>query len=159
MNVHRLFRAFKLLALSALLFGGVAQAQDPDHGRVINGVAIYFGCIPAEIIDGEYLESTPEHQMHGGIPKGSHYHHVLVAIFDNTTGQRITDAKITARVAIPTEPNVPVVEKALEPMTLSGASAYGEYFKMPGKGMYQVKVTITIPNRPVITTTFQHEHD
>lgn len=161
MNFKALARFSTALAVAALMgFGAMqAQAQEPDHGKVIDGVAIYFGCIPSEIISGQYPGGAPEQQMHGGIPKAQHYHHVMVALFDDATGQRITGAKITARVSLPTEPNIPADEKSLEPMTISGASAYGQYFKMPGVGQYQIKLTITIPNRPVITTTFMHMHD
>ena len=159
MNIQSMVRVIGLLLISALLGVGAAQAQEPEHGHSVAGISIYFGCIPSEIISGQYGPGSSEHQMHGGVPNGAHYHHVMVALFDDATGQRIIDAKIIARISMPTDPTIIPDEKALEPMVVSGAPAFGQYFKMPGKGTYQIKLTINIPNRAVITTTFTHEHE
>lgn len=97
--------------------------------------------------------------MHGGVPKGVHYHHVMVALFDDAAGKRITDAKIMAKVTMPTDVNLPIQEKQLEAMSIPSALTYGQYFNMPVEGEYQIALTITIPNHPVIATTFIYVHE
>jgi hypothetical protein len=80
--------------------------------------------------------------MHGGAPAGRDRQHIVIAVFDASTGARIDDAQVTARVA---EPGLSIVEKRLEPMPIAGAMSYGNYFAMPAKGTYRIDVRIVRP--------------
>ncbi|MBU6421275.1 MAG: hypothetical protein KGL98_09140 [Gammaproteobacteria bacterium] len=149
-----------LFALAALGANAVrAQAHEAEHSHVIDGVGIYIGVTPSELITSNYPTGSPESQMHGGVPKGVHYHHLMVALFDDTTGKRITNAKIVAKVTMPTDVNLPIQEKTLEAMNLANAPTYGQYFNMPVEGEYHIVLTIAVPNHPLITTTFLYVHE
>lgn len=153
-HIRHSYTTSAALLTAAVLGSGSVHAQIPENAVVVAGIAIDFGCTPAAVIAHEYPVGSAERQMHGGVPKADHYHHVMIALFDRNTGMRITDAKVFARVAIPTEPSVPEQDAPLEAMTIAGALTYGHYFEMPDRGRYQVTLAITIPKQPTITTTF-----
>ena len=143
MNTRHYTRWVSALVTLALLGGSPGVlAQDEGHAHVIDGVAVYLGVIPAELISNGYAKQSAEHQMHGGVPSGDHWHHVMVVIYDDATGQRIANASVVAQVWSPEVVNLPIQKKPLEPMSIAGADAYGNYFHMPGTGTYLVKVEI-----------------
>lgn len=131
----------------------VSGAADTDTAlyQVVDGVAIYFGLIPAEMIRG-HPKAHPESHMHGGIPT-DRYYHLTVAIFDDTSGERITGAEVTARVVGKGESGP---SKLLEPMIIGGSRSYGNYFRMPGDSPYRIELKIHHPEiSRVIRATFE----
>src|SRR4030067_126792 len=86
-------------ALAGIALGAAAAppAATP-YRRGVDGVAIYFGILPAELVRG-HPQEHPEGQMHGGVPVGEN--HITVALFDDKTGKRITRAEVTATVTGP----------------------------------------------------------
>ena len=66
----RLFENLRRLAwlLVLSLFFGAAMAND-NLTKVVDGVTIYIGILPAEMIRG-YPKEGPEGAMHGGVPRG-----------------------------------------------------------------------------------------
>jgi len=72
--------------------------EDNSRHQVAEGVDIYLGVIPAEMILGHPKLHT-EAEMHGGVPVGEHRYHVTVALFDAATGKRITGAQVKASVS------------------------------------------------------------
>lgn len=128
---------------------GGAPAVEPSYRQVVDGVAIYFGILPAELVRGHPPEH-PESGMHGGTPVGEN--HIMVALFEEKTGRRIAAAGVTARL---TGNRGLDVRKKLEPMVVAGAASYGNYFYMPGVGPYRIKLTIRLPGAArEIHTTF-----
>lgn len=117
---------------------GGAYAADDTRYKVADGIAIYLGVVPAEIILGHPKEH-PETQMHGGPSGTGDLYHVVVALFEQSTGERIVDARVTARV-------IPLgragTGKTLERMVVAGAATYGNYYAMPDPGPYQIEVQI-----------------
>jgi len=125
------FIRFSLLA--ALL--GVAlsvSAAERSYRQVVDGVAVYFGIMPAQLVRGHPPEH-PEGQMHGGAPAGEN--HIMVALFEEKTGRRLDGADVSATI---TGPDRFKTEKNLEPMVIAGAASYGNYFYMPGPGPYRI---------------------
>jgi hypothetical protein len=50
-------------------------------------------------------------------------------------------------------------KKKLEPMKIAGTITYGNYFDMPDKNIYHIKVHIHLPGIPhVIEAKFTHRH-
>lgn len=132
-----------------------SYAADTSRHQVVNGVAIYLGIFPAELIQG-HPRQHPEGEMHGGVPAAVHRYHVTVALFDAVTGKRITDAQVKARVS---EPGLVGPEKKLTPMVIAGTISYGNYFKMPGAGIYRIQVQIRRPGvAQVIEAEFEYQH-
>lgn len=144
-----------LAGITALLLTG-AFAADTDTHKVVNGVAIYLGVIPAELILGHPKPHT-EAEMHGGVPAGKHQQHIVVALFDNATGKRISGAKVSAQVH---EIHLVGAQKKLEPMLIAGTVSYGNYFNMPASNNpYRIRVLIELPGvAGVIEAQFDYQH-
>jgi hypothetical protein len=123
------FAALSLLPAELIL------AQGP-FSKTVDGVTFYLGVMPAEIVRGHPKEH-PESSMHGSAPKGSQ--HIVVALFDAKTGQRITDAKVSARVE---QLGLTADHKDLEPMQIAGTLSYGNFYEMFREGTYKIKVIV-----------------
>jgi hypothetical protein len=123
-------------ALSFLLTA-LALAQSGGLSKTVDGVTFYLGVIPAEIVRGHPKEH-PESTMHGSPPKGAGWsRHIVVALFDAKTGERITDAKVSARVE---QLGLTADHKDLDPMQIAGTLSYGSFYTMPSGGIYKIRV-------------------
>ena len=91
MNRCLLPAALGVLVLSAI--APAVHAADESQVRIVGDFVIHMGLIPGEMILGHRL--APE--MHGGVPAGEHVYHVLIAVFDRKTGERVKDLR--ARLA------------------------------------------------------------
>lgn len=152
-NLKTLLRA-AIAVTAALLLSG-ALADDSGQHKVVNGVAIYLGVMPAQMVLGHPKPHT-EAEMHGGVPAGDHQYHVLVSLFDNATGKRITNAQVKANVF---EIGLSGVQKKLEPMLIAGTISYGNYFNMAGANPYRIQVQIRLPGSAgVIEAEFEYRH-
>jgi hypothetical protein len=126
-----------ILATSAI----TSPAADTSQHMVVDGVAIYIGVLPAEMVKG-HPGTHSEGVMHGGVPAGKNRYHLVVALFDERAGgKRISGdgIKIKARVS---EFSLPGQEKKLEPMVIAGSVTYGNYFAMPNPGPYRIHLEI-----------------
>lgn len=139
-----------LMVMSMLMLIPFATAADaPQNFQVVQGVAIYLGVMPAQMVRGHP-------KMHGGVPAAGYEDHVIVALFDNATGLRIEDAQVTATVM---ELGRGSQWKNLEPMPVDDAMTYGNYFDIPGEGVYHIQLRIRLPGQKQITeATFTHRH-
>ena len=71
------------VVLSSVTTGVAAD----DNYKTASGLAVYLGVLPAAMIQG-HPRGHPEATMHGGVPSGRHSYHIVVAVFDATTGAR-----------------------------------------------------------------------
>lgn len=124
--------------IMAFLFAPWSTAAKAQELVVADGLAVYFGVIPAEIVAG-HKKTHPEAEMHGGPPASEHAYHLMVAIFDQATGQRITDAQVSARLS---PLGLVGAMKSLDRMSVGDAVTYGNYFDLPGRGPYRFDVEI-----------------
>lgn len=141
-----------LAALVAMFSTVAAPSRAQDDGsqpQVVNGIEVYLGIVPAGLVR-DHPRGHTESKMHGGPAAGGY--HVLVALFDRTTGQRITDARVSAQLVSESHP---APETRLEPMTVAGAQTYGNYFDMVRGGSYRLDVLIRRPGAPVAVATFR----
>lgn len=142
------------MALFVMLFS-TAQASGPSNQKSVQGISIYLGVVPASVVS-DHDPEHPESKMHGGAPRDSHNEHIMVALFDEKSGKRITEADVTAEVS---RPGLQPIQKNLEPMPISGAMTFGNYFKMADDGMYRIEIKVRQPgNSDSITAVFEHEH-
>ncbi len=134
---------------------GVSHASDGTRYKVVDGIGIYLGVVPTDLIMKHPMEHT-ERAMHGGVPLGKHHHHVMVALFESKTGDRITDAKVTANV---TELGLAGHTKGLEPMTIADTLTYGNYFDLGVSGVYRILVRVRSPGLAhIIDAEFGYKH-
>ncbi|HXZ55460.1 MAG TPA: hypothetical protein VEH03_08405 [Burkholderiales bacterium] len=149
-------RTLKLLACIA--FAGLpslAPAHVSDETQTAAGLKVELGIVPAETLRGRPEEDAVR-QMHGGVPSGKSMYHVMVAIFDARTGQRVTSAQVRARVE---EVGLTSEERALQPMQVANAVTYGNFFRMAGSGTFRITVQIRLPDTTRMTELrFEHRH-
>ena len=143
-------------AMIVFMMAGESVAGHLDRYKVADGIGIYLGVIPTDLITDHPLEHT-ERTMHGGVPLGKHHHHVMVALFESKTGGRITDAEVKAHVR---EVGLAGQVKELEPMTIAGALTYGNYFELRYRARYVISIRVRRPGSPgVIETRFEYDHN
>ena len=117
-----------------------ALAIDTDQRKMVDGLLVYLGVLPAEMIRGHPKEH-PDSQMHGGFPE-DYRSHIMVALFDDDSGKRITAANVSARII---GVDVAGPERKLDAMTIEGKRTFGGYFRMPGTGPYRIEIRIRLP--------------
>jgi hypothetical protein len=140
--------------LCASLAATAAAAQGATSSKTVAGLTVYLGVVPAAIIEGGPKEHAEE--AHGDVPRGEHAYHVMAAVFDAESGERIENADIDARV---TPLGLAPVTRRLEPMAIAGTVTYGNYFTMRGDGPYQIAFVLTAPGRrEPVTVEFSYEH-
>lgn len=134
---------------------GLAQGGN-FGGKTVDGITIYLGVTTAAAIAKNYPPGSPERTMHGGIPVGGDWHHILIAIFDAKTGKRITDAEVTATVR---EVGLSGMTRTLEKVNVAGYTTYCNYFEMEHGPLYRIDLSIRLPGRPgPIKTEFDYGH-
>ena len=138
--------AFHVLILAFALFGCSSPTSGTQSNRnfqVVDGVAIYLGLMPAQLVQG-HPTSHPEATMHGGGASADRSDHIVVALFDDATGERNENARVEATV---TEIGRGTERKVLEPMKIADTISYGNYFKIPVMDEYLIQLAIDVPNR------------
>lgn len=124
--------------LAAALFHGPANAAGDGLYQKVSGVEAYLGVVPAEITKG-HKPTDPQGPMHSGVPEEGTQYHLLAAVFNANSGERITDATVTAQVSGLGKMGA---KKTLDLMSISGTQTYGGYFTFAGPGLYTIVVTI-----------------
>lgn len=95
--------------------------------------------------------------MHSGTRGGPHEQHVVVAIFDTASGERVEDASVV--VTVSGLGHVGHRRIALEPMAIAGTVTYGAFVDLPGRDRYQLEVDIEVPGRTdTVRVVFPNEH-
>lgn len=141
--------------IAAALCGGSANAAGDGLYQRGSGIEAYLGVVSAEITKGHEPTQT-QGPMHGGVPDGGYQYHLVAAVFDANTGERITDAAVTAQVSGSGQVGP---KKALESMTIAGTITYGGYIVLAGPGLYTIVLTIKRPAAAEpITLKFGYDH-
>jgi len=128
------------IGLGLLLLVACGSNDLPRNTQTVDGITIYIGVIPAELVQGHSTSPGDPKALHGGTPPNRNSHHLVVALFDAKTGARITDAQIRAGVGHRFEKPVP--DTVLAPMEINGAMSYGNFFLMQGTGDWKIHLDI-----------------
>lgn len=115
----------------------VARTPRDFNMKVVDGVEIYLGVVPADAVRDE--------KLHDGAPSGRGYYHVNISLHDAETKAEIKDAQVEARVANPVTGGA---TKKLQPMNTNDAVSYGNYFRMTGAEPYTIVVRVRRPQAP-----------
>lgn len=130
------------------------RAADNGQYKVVGGIGIYYGVIPAEIVRG-HARSHGERSMHGGPPPSHDQYHLVVALFDAATSTRIEDAKVRARVS---PLGAGGSSYRLEPMKVAGTLSYGTFLPIAAGERYTIHLEIERPGLPhAVTADFLYE--
>lgn len=146
-----------VIALLASLWAvpAVSVSATASERKTVDGVSIYLGIVPAEIVSG-HPRGHPESEMHDGSPTGGHVYHLMIALYDEQTDKRITDARVSAAIS---DINHSGHQRTLEPMLIAGSIAYGNYFDLAGSGPYRIVVQIRRLDQPgLIEVEFVFKH-
>ena len=138
-----------------LIRSGAAIAADTDQSKTAGGLTVYLGVVPAEIVKGLTTTGNTERPMHGRIPKGPHEYHIVAAVFDASSGARVSDAVVTAEVS---GLGLSGSKKTLEPMQIAGTTTYGGFFDLPGFDLYTVRVTVERGGANPAFLQFKYDH-
>ena len=149
--------ASSLLAVGLLVSACSDNAELPRSTQTVDGITIYIGVIPAELVKGHITTPGEPGALHGGTTSASSSHHIVVALFDSRTGVRITDARIRAGVIDRSNDHEPDI--TLEPMQVNGAMSYGNFFQMRGPGVWRIHLQILRPGMSTpVEADFGYEH-
>ncbi|MEQ1863941.1 MAG: hypothetical protein ABL996_04740 [Micropepsaceae bacterium] len=132
--------AIGMSALAVFALAPEAGAEIDPSVKTASGMTVYLGVIPAPIVRGHPL-AHPEATMHGGPPSGKSERHIVVALFDAKTFERITNADVEATVE--GLGHIGAVSKKLERMDIADAPTFGNYFPFQGPDKYTVRLKIT----------------
>jgi hypothetical protein len=141
--------------LAALLVLGAQHARAEEFYRLSGRYAIF---IVVESAD-RALAREPAREaarMHGGPDLRHLTHHLQIVLFDASSGERIGDARVSAKVsATGSDPQ----EKRLDPMGLKGATSYGAYFRFRHETKYRVELAIAGRDDPTpASAAFEYAH-
>jgi hypothetical protein len=152
---------FGAFAVCIGLFTAAAAAQSQfNNHQVAQGMAIYLGVLPAKVTRDEPPPPSSR-EMHRGTPEWGEQYHVMVALFEDESGKRITDAGVRATVFDARQPGKRLAgpQKQLEPMLVAGRTNYGNYFNMPAPGPYRIELEIRREGESKITkASFEFRH-
>jgi hypothetical protein len=102
-------------------------------------------------VKGLAAGDTTERPMHGG----PHENHFVAAVFDATSGARVSDAVVTAEVA---NLGLSGNKKKFEPMQIAGTTTYGGFFDLPGFDLYTMKLTVERSGAGPAVLQFKYDH-
>jgi len=141
-----------VLFFTLVLFGEVVSDEHSERHRVVNGVEVFLGIVPSELFLRRPIDH-PEAEMHGGVPEDLLHYHVMVAIFEHQTGDRISNAMVHASIVGPEGAGL---VKPLESMVTTGVISYGNFFVVPDSGPFRIRIVIRRPNvKDAIETEFE----
>ena len=134
------------VSLAATLAGSAAEQT-----LTVDGMEVFYGIMPAEIVRQTPVQGSGV--GHRGRER-KNARHLVVALFDAGTKQRIADASIVASV---TPLGLASDEKRLEPMRIDGTITFGNFFDFPDdSGPFRIVLTIARPHSPNLSATFEY---
>lgn len=147
-------RAF-LAALVLLALGACTPARPHEtmFVQTADGITAYLGVTPSALI-AAHAPDHAERRMHAGLGIGNA--HVMVALFDAETGERIEDAAVEATLR--GERHRGSRRMWLEPMRIEGALAYGGFTAM-ARDRYHLSIEARRPDRPAARLAFIYDAD
>lgn len=133
----------KRLALLGLVLFAAACGNAFGQARLDrDGVTIYWGLVPAAVVSDKHALD----QLHGGGPKGGgQVHHLVVALFDSASGNRIESAVVRAQLSEIGVVDAPV--KYLLPMPIDGRMSFGQLFSVVKEGPYRFRIFVKLAGR------------
>jgi hypothetical protein len=134
--------------------GCFPSAAEDAQFKTVDGLAVYLGVVPAAIVKG-HPSGHAEQTMHGGVPAGRNEYHIVVAVFDVVTSERVSDAIVRAEVS---GLGLAGPRKTLEPMTIAQTITYGGFFDLPGRDIYTVELEIQRPDTKPVAVNFTYEN-
>lgn len=115
----------------------VVQARDIERHQVIDGLSIYLGVLPIQMVKSE----ADELQLPAKVYSEKQRYYVLFAMFDQDSGKRIDNASV--RVRVQALGGLDFSEKALKPIHVEKLVSFGNYFRMADPDLYRINFWVT----------------
>lgn len=131
------YRALMLVTVLAIPPAGGAADDAAGFRKEVAGFAVYLAVMPAPVLAGPAPSVEPGASPFRRVPAARDTHHVMVSLFESSSGRRVTDARVEARVAAL---GFSGEKKPLEPASVGGARLYVGTFPMRGRGPFRVDV-------------------
>jgi len=142
-------RTSAAFAFAVLVNAALAAEPSRAQSQTAGGLAFHYGVVPAQMLRG-LPSAHPERKMHGGPGDSSH---IVLALFDTASGERITSAQVRATV---TPLGGAATRKPLELMTIAGAASFGNYFWLSGPDTYRIRFEVDRPGHPRTSAEFEY---
>lgn len=136
MNVW--WRARWLVSVAAILTLTMGQAVASESAEV-GGIRAYFGMVPAALIDAAALRHGRDYEAWTRSGPASDAHHLLVALFDAPSGERITDAEV---VVAHLQPSGGSNLKKLNTLHIGDAITYAALMSLSGHSVHQFEIRV-----------------
>lgn len=147
-------------AASALALAAMPAEAGLNKGSVtVDSAIVFLGVVPASQTRDYASERAGEMKMGGAAANDVNSIHLVVALFDQGSGRRITDARVSARFLGERGRRWSV---RLLPMTMNGATTYGAYSNMGGNNKASIFIDVTRPTRRSsqnLTARFEYFQD
>lgn len=148
------------LAFASMALTGIAAAGLVNGVQTVNGLTVYLGVVPAAVTRA-HAPGHAERTMHGGVAKpGLHDVHLLVAVFNQSNGERLKNVAVTARLHGTGNNRWSV---PLSPMTINGSLTYGGYTSLRREENLMISIDVKRSGRTPRTSTdtaqFEYVHD
>ncbi|HXZ49420.1 MAG TPA: hypothetical protein VEG27_10390 [Usitatibacter sp.] len=139
-------------AAFALLAAGGAQAQVPGQ-KTVDGVVFDVG-----IASAAQISALPPGSLGAEAPGPSEKgkDHLVVALSEAASGQRIVNARVTVNVA---RMGMDGVRRTLERMDVAGATSWGGYFDLHTPGSYRIHLVAILPGRAPVVADFEYRNE
>ncbi len=140
--MSRLTRFLTILAVTLLsASAGAVHADQLNRSVTKSGLTVHFGIMPAEKAQSADRGANAPTESASGPARASY--HLVVALFDKSTGERIDDATVTAKVTSPSHKSRAGTQvKPLQEMRINDTTTYGNYFDMPWQGRYRIDLSV-----------------
>lgn len=147
---HFRLNLYHYVLMTLILNSGAIWAFDVDSHKLSGDLEIYLGLLPTEVIQN--IKIAQENNMHGGIPEGKDKYHLVVALFDKRTGERISVAQVTANIS---SFGMDGSTKALEIMKINDVVTFGNYYKLSKNMSYRIRLKIDVPSKGTTEVVFK----
>ena len=134
-----------------------AIAAETEQSKTAGGLTVYLGVMPAEIVKGppKHVNLSKGPHDYQISSKSPHEYHVVAAVFDAKSSERISDAVVTAEVS---GLGLSGSKEKLDPMPIAGTTAYGGFFELPGYDLYTVRLTVERTGASPVDLQFKSDH-
>lgn len=132
----------RLLALvtatAVLAAAGAGAAEEATYRKRVGQFVVVLTVMPSELLGARVEPETPGASPRRP-PSTGDTHHVVVSVFDSTSGLRLSRLNVQARVAAL---GFSGEKRDLRPIDIAGEVAYAGSFPMPGRGPFRVDVEL-----------------
>lgn len=136
----------------AALASAGAAAQPAQTQRQSGGLVLHYGLVPAEMVLA-VPRPQAEREMHGGAA-GKSGSHLVLAIFDAASGQRISQAEVMTHITLVGGAST---TKRLEPMNINDMPSFGAFVPIGAPGIYKIRFEVKRPGvEGTVSAEFEH---